>query len=132
MKAYIALSYHKRNSLDAVLNVISEILLVHNIIPFVFLDHYQYTIQKEVEMMKKAFEEINDCDLFIAETSDKAIGIGVEAGYAKAKNKPVIYLRQKDTAHSTTLSGISDHKILYEDIYDLKIQLKALLHEMGI
>ena len=129
MKAYIALSYHKRNELDDVLNAIKEILHANHISPFVFTDQFQFAPAQEVEMMKQAFEEINDCDFLIAETSDKAIGIGIEAGYAKAKNKQVVYIRQKNAAHSTTMAGISDFKILYKDVSDLKIQLAELKHK---
>ena len=74
-------------------------------------------------MMKEALKRLDECDLLIAETSDKAIGIGVEAGYAKAKGIPVIYLRREDAEHSTTVAGISDVQIIYHDINDLSDQL---------
>jgi nucleoside 2-deoxyribosyltransferase len=76
-------------------------------------------------MMQQAMLDIDQCDILIAEVSDKAIGIGVEAGYAKGKNKPVIYLRQKDCEHSTTISGISNYSIIYENINDLEQQLTS-------
>jgi nucleoside 2-deoxyribosyltransferase len=75
------------------------------------------------EMMQHALQMIDDCDLLIAETSDKAIGIGIEAGYAKAKGKKVIYLRNENAEHSTTLSGISDFQIAYTGCEDLGKQL---------
>ena len=81
-------------------------------------------------MMKQVMADIDNCDILIAETSDKAIGIGVEAGYAKAKDKTVIYLRQKDTEHSTTVSGISDFQIIYLDTNDIKNQLADILNKM--
>ncbi|MEI8060274.1 MAG: hypothetical protein WCG67_08955, partial [Ferruginibacter sp.] len=56
-----------------------------------------------------------------------AIGIGVEAGYAKGKKIPLFYLRQKNSAHSTTVSGISDYSILYENTTDLEEQLTDCL-----
>ena len=71
-------------------------------------------------MMQQAMLSINDCDLLIAETSDKGIGIGVEVGYAKAKEKPVIYMRNKSAEHSTTVSGISDFQVVYKDVTELK------------
>jgi 2'-deoxynucleoside 5'-phosphate N-hydrolase len=40
-------------------------------------------------MMRQAFAAIDKNDLLIAETTDKAIGIGIEVGYAKAKGKPI-------------------------------------------
>lgn len=108
-------------------NAIIQTLHSFNIQSFVFVDQYSFHPSQEKEMMQAAMKEMDDCDLLIAETSDKAIGIGIEAGYAKAKGKPVIYLRNKKAEHSTTLSGISDHQIIYADIDDLKTQLKNLL-----
>ena len=41
--------------------------------------------------MKQATADIDKCDILIAETSDRGIGIGIEVGYAKAKKKPIFY-----------------------------------------
>lgn len=127
MKAYLSISYSKRKELKEEVNAIIETLQSFNIITFVFADQYQFHSSQEKEMMQAALQAIDDCDILIAETSDKAIGIGIEAGYAKAKGKPVIYLRNKKAEHSTTLSGISDHHIIYADTNDLKDQLNKLL-----
>lgn len=127
MKAYISVSFSKRAALNDAVKTITEALRSSAITPFIFVDVYHFHPVQEKEMMTAALKEIDNCDLLIAETSDKAIGIGIEAGYAKAKNKPVIYLRSKDAQHSTTLSGISDHTIVYADIPDLKNQLKKVL-----
>lgn len=130
MKAYISISFNKIHSLRKVLNCISAAVEAHDITPFIFCDHYIFDAAKEQEMMQQAFADIDQCDLLIAEVSDKAIGIGVEAGYAKGKNKPVLYLRQKDCEHSTTLSGISDHRIIYESIPDLELQLNDCIKKI--
>ena len=83
-------------------------------------------------MMQQAMADIDKCDLFVAEVSDKAIGIGVEAGYAKAKGKPVIYIRGKQAEHSTTVAGISDFQIIYGDLADLQKQLSSALKQIKI
>lgn len=127
--AYISLSFQNRPLLTPVLTAISEALYHAEIIPFVFVDHYTFSTSQERSMMAQAMKDIERCDLLIAETSDKAIGIGVEAGYAKAQGKPVIYLRHKDAAHSTTVAGISDFQIIYKDAEDLKQQLGALIKQ---
>src|SRR5882757_7672101 len=108
MTAYISVSYSKRKSVDKELKAIADVLNNFKITPFIFVDNYKFAATDEKVMMQQAMTEIDRCDLLIAETSDKGIGIGIEAGYAKAKGKPVIYVRQKDTEHSTTVSGISD------------------------
>lgn len=71
--------------------------------------------------------DIDNCEILIAEITNKGIGIGVEVGYAKAKGKTVIYLRQQDAEHSTTVSGISDFQIVYNDTTELKTQLTEII-----
>ena len=127
MQAYIAISYNKRKQLQPELDAIKEVLKQHSITPFVFVDNYNFNASQEKEMMQQAFGEIDKCDLLIAEVSDKAIGIGIEVGYAKAKNKPIIYLRHRTAEHSTTVSGTSDYIVIYSDDDDLKKQLFQLV-----
>ena len=128
MKACISISYSKRKELNDELTTIIETLHSFNIQSLVFVDKYFFHSSEEKEMMQAAMKEADSCDLLIAETSDKAIGIGIEDGYAKAKGKPVIYLRNKNAEHSTTLSGISDYQLIYADVNDLKLQLQQLVH----
>lgn len=130
MRAYISVSFNKRKLLDKELTAIITTLKEFGIAAFVFVDHYKFELSEERQMMEQAMKDIDNCDLLIAETSDKGIGIGVEAGYAKAKNKPVIYLRQTDAAHSTTVSGISDSQIIYSDSGDLAKQLAVILDNL--
>ncbi len=123
VKAYISISYSKRQVFGEVVNTIMNTLQACHVEPFVFVDHFRFDKEFERQMMNQALKELDECDLLIAETSDKAIGIGVEAGYAKAKGIPVFYLRREDAEHSTTVSGISDIQIIYHDIHDLSDQL---------
>jgi nucleoside 2-deoxyribosyltransferase len=127
MKAYISISRSKRKALDKELSAIRTTLVKFNIDPFVFVDNYTFGVSQERKMMKQAAADIDRCDILIAETSDKGIGIGIEVGYAKAKMKPIIYVRHKNADHSTTVSGISDFQIIYKDIPDLQKQLEDIL-----
>ena len=129
-KAYISISYNKRQELNDELQSIIKTLREFHIKPFVFVDNFKFSSEQEKEMMQQAILSIDDCDLLIAETSDKGIGIGVEVGYAKAKGKPVIYMRNKNADHSTTVSGLSDSQIIYNDVKDLKEQLAIVLSEI--
>jgi nucleoside 2-deoxyribosyltransferase len=135
MKAYISASFSKRSVLENEIAVIKKTLIENGISPFVFVDEYLFETSQEQEMMQLALKEIDDCDLFIAETSIKGIGIGVEAGYAKAKNKTIFYLRNSASSHSTTISGISDFRIIYQNAQDLyqhlTSHLKTFLKEMA-
>src|SRR4030095_16819159 len=127
MKAYISISYNKRQELNDELQTIIETLKEFQIKPFVFVYNFKFSYEQEKEMMQQAILLIDDCDLLIAETSDKGIGIGIEVGYAKAKGKPVIYMRNRNAEHSTTVSGISDFQIIYDCVKDLKEQLTIVL-----
>lgn len=127
MKAYISISFVGRQTLDKELKAMKAALIKFGIEPFVFVDNYNFDIPEEQKLMKQATSDIDNCDILIAETSDKGIGIGIEVGYAKAKMKPLIYLRHKTADHSTTVSGISDFHIVYENIPDLQKQLEDTL-----
>lgn len=130
MKAYVSVSYRNRKFIDKEINAIIDTLNDLKIIPFVFVDNYLFDAEQEKEMMQQAMADIDKCDLLIAETSDKAIGIGIEAGYAKARNKTVIYVRKKEAEHSTTVSGISDLQIIYDDCNDLQKQLADAINKL--
>jgi nucleoside 2-deoxyribosyltransferase len=91
------------------------------------VDQYSFKAEEEKQMMQRAMEAINQSHWLIALASEKAIGIGIEAGYAKGKGKPVIYIRHIEAEHSTTLSGISDHQIIYVDLQDLAQKLKIIV-----
>lgn len=132
MTAYISISYSNRKNLQAEVDAIMEILQQYSITGFVFADAYSFNASQEKEMMAQAFTDIDRCVLLIAETSEKGIGIGVETGYAKAKGKPVIYLRNIAAAHSTTVSGASDFQIIYYEVADLQFQLDNVLKKINI
>ena len=80
-------------------------------------------------MMQKAMEDVEKSAILIAEVSEKGIGIGIEVGYAKAKNIPVIYVRNSSSEHSTTVSGIADFKIIYENVIDLEEKLEKIIRK---
>jgi len=130
MRAYISTSYSKRNLIDSELDCIANTLNKFGIDPFLFIDRCHFDSSQEREMMQQVMTVIHECDMLIAETSEKGIGIGVEVGYAMANNKPVIYMRRKDAVHSTTVSGISDFHIIYESIKDLEAQLFDTLEKI--
>ena len=127
MKAYISVSFSKRKSVEKEIAALVNTLNDFKISAFVFVDNYKFESNQEQQMMATAMSDIDNCDILIAETSDKAIGVGIEAGYAKAKNKIVIYIRRIDKEHSTTVSGISNFQIIYRDTTDLKKQLSEVL-----
>jgi len=128
--AYISVSHSNRKLVEKELDAIADTLEKFKIEPFIFVDNYEFSLTQERQMMRQAMTDIDNCNILIAETTHKGIGIGIEVGYAKAKSKPVIYLRQKNSDHSTTVSGISDFQIIYGDILDLQMQLVETLNKI--
>ncbi|WP_413513946.1 nucleoside 2-deoxyribosyltransferase [Myroides odoratus] len=130
-QVYISCSFAKRKELDQAVESIKNTLLSQGYFPWVFVDNYTFTLEQEKEMMHQAMQDIEASVFLLAETSDKGIGIGIEAGYAKALNKPVVYLRNIAAEHSTTLAGISDYQIVYADGTDLAIQVEKVVQAIS-
>jgi nucleoside 2-deoxyribosyltransferase len=127
MQAYISISYDTRKQSDPIIKTIADALQQSNFTPFVFGDNYSFDLSQERQMMRQAFADIDNSGLLIAEVSEKAIGIGVEVGYALAKGIPVIYIRRATAEHSTTVSGASDFQIVYHDAHELTQKLRKVL-----
>lgn len=89
----------------------------NSVYSFVFDNHQKF--KNHQDMMSQALKKIQECDILIAELSNKKIGIGIEVGYAKALKKYIIYIRKQNSKYSTTVGGISDLIIEYKDITDL-------------
>ncbi|NLR91179.1 nucleoside 2-deoxyribosyltransferase [Flammeovirga agarivorans] len=121
-KAYLGISFSNRKKFDKEIETLSLLLKQHNYHLFVFVDHYHFQPQQEQEMMATAFQEIDNSDLFIAELTTKAIGVGIELGYAYAKGIPVVYLLKKGSEYSTTAAGCASTIIEYDNIEDIEIK----------
>lgn len=126
-RAYLAISINNRKLLDRQVKAIKETLSAAGISLFIFVDQYYFTAEQEKEMMQQAFKEIDASDILIAELSEKAIGVGIEAGYAIAKGKKLWYIRDRNAPHSTTVSGAAHQNFLYEDSADLSNQIQLFL-----
>lgn len=126
-KAYFSVGYRSRQLLETEINVIRELLGKHQIQLFVFVDNYRFSPQEEQQMMQQAFRDIADADLLIAEVSEKAMGVGIEIGYAAALQKPVICLRHAGAEHSTTASGSANHSLVYANAGEITAILEPVL-----
>jgi len=126
-KAYFAISYSNRKQFDKEIESLQNLISKKNMELCVFVDKYNFKANQEKEMMKAAFEEIDSSDFLIAELTTKSIGVGIEIGYAFAKEKPVIYLRKKNSEYSTTASGCSFSIIEYKNELHLVEVMEKLL-----
>lgn len=118
-KAYLAIGYQSRQKLGAEITAIRELLSAHQMELFVFVDQYQFAPEEEKQMMQQAFRDISGSDLLIAEVSEKAIGVGIEIGYAAALGKPIIYLRHARAEHSTTAAGTAGYSVMYTSVAEI-------------
>lgn len=129
MKAYIGIKYHEDYNNKSVVDKISSnlekkgyetICIVRDIRDD---EQTRYTSN---ELMELTFEKINACDLVVIELTEKGVGLGIEAGYAYAKEIPIITMAKRGFDIYETLVGISNRIIIYDDIENIDVELKGL------
>lgn len=128
--AYLGISQSKRKQLEVEVQQIKEALQTCNMHIQIFVDDYVYQPGQDEQMMQAAFRQIEAADLLIVELSHKAIGVGVEVGFAYAKKIPIIYLKHQSAKWSTTVGGCASHVIEYDHPVDLKTKLVDKLRKM--
>ena len=131
-KAYLAISYSNRKKFNKEIDALKSFFLSKKINLLVFVDQYNFKPNEEKLMMQTAFKAIDSCDLLIAELTTKSIGVGIEIGYAFAKNIPIFYLHKEQAEYSTTASGSANHHISYNNETDLIKKLNDLLLKFNI
>ncbi len=75
---------------------------------------------------------IRTCDLMIAEVSYKAIGLGIEIGWADLFKCPILCVYKKGIKISGSLIVVTDNFIEYDNSEDLIIKLENFLREKAI
>ncbi|WP_422485434.1 nucleoside 2-deoxyribosyltransferase [Gudongella sp. DL1XJH-153] len=130
MKAYIAVKYHKdRRNKDIVDSL--EAIIERKGFETVSIVGNDYRGTNEFansyDLMKVTFGKIDECDLLIIDLSEKGVGLGIEAGYAYAKDIPVITIAKQGSDISETMEGISRKTIFYNRIEDLEYKLQDIL-----
>ncbi len=79
------------------------------------------------DMMRRTLNEIDASDYLIADVADWPIGVGVEAGYARGRDIPVVCICQARKRVADTVAGVAEQVIRYEDYDDLTGELVNLL-----
>ena len=123
-RAYFGIKYHEDNrnrdeidSLSAALrnDGIETICIVRDV------EKWGDVQLSSQELMKITFDEIDKSDFVIMEMTEKGVGLGIEAGYATAKGKPVIVLTKEVQTLSNTMQGIANAVIQYSQPEDIDI-----------
>ena len=122
-KAYLALKYHPDGSNRPLIEALSACLEKHGWKTFcVFrdLEHWGQTAFDPPELMRLSLRAIEASDLVVVELSEKGVGVGIEAGYAYARQIPVITLARRGADISDTLRGISAAVLAYGDLAEVE------------
>ena len=125
MRVFIGIKYYEDGNNVGLIEEIKEIIKTLGHEPYTFRDE-EY-IKDAKEMMERAFQKLNECDILLLEASEHSFGVGIEAGYAFAKNKKIITIINESKEPSNTLKGTSNHYISYKTISDLKEKLQKVL-----
>ena len=67
-------------------------------------------------LMRRTFAEIDNSHLVVVDLTEKGVGVGIEAGYARAKGIPIVVIAQRGADISTTMRGIASAVIFYDDL----------------
>ncbi len=128
--AFVSASFAHKDALAPVLDAIAAALAAVQIQAHIFVRAYHFGPDDQRAMMAKTQADLRAADLQIAVVTYKAIGVGIEIGYAAALDMPVIVVRSVDAEPSTTAEGIADAVIVYDTPADLHARLEALLGEL--
>lgn len=132
MKAYLGIKFHKDMRNRELIKELSGILKSLGIESSIIVRDFESWGGNERDpkvLMAKAFEEIDRSDAVIIELSEKGVGLGIEAGYAAAKGKPIWVVAKTGSDISNTLSGIAEKILFYNKPGDLTPQIKRLMEK---
>lgn len=127
--AYLGIKFYEDQRNIKLINDISKVLEELNYKAIVVVRDYQklapgdYSPEK---LMKLAFKLIDKSDIMVLEMSEKGVGLGIEAGYAYAKDIPIIVIAKEGSDISETLVGIAKKIIYYKESKDLSKMLEGI------
>ena len=122
MKAYISIKYREDNSNKDCIQKISAALEQNDFETVCIARDIEKWGQVELsphELMRRTFSEIDSSNLLVVDLTEKGVGLGIEAGYAYAKQIPIVVIARKGSDISTTLQGIAQKLFLYDEFEDL-------------
>lgn len=127
--AFISVSFAHRHTHADALAAISDACVASGLRANIFVNAYSFAPEQTRAMMQQTVADIRAARVLIAEVTYKAIGVGIEVGYAAALGIPVIYVRHADAEPSTTVGGIADYAVVYDSSESLRRQLSIVLRD---
>ena len=122
MKAYLAIKYHPDNANRPRIEGISAVLKSCGFETVCLARDVECWGQVQLdpaELMTRSFAELDDCDVAVVDLSEKGVGVGIEAGYAYARQIPILTIAAHGADVPTTLRGISREVFQYRQFDDL-------------
>lgn len=122
MKAYISIKYRADNGNKDCIEKISSALERNGFETVCIARDIEKWGQVQLsphELMQRAFAEIDSSHLIVVDLTEKGVGLGIEAGYAYAKQIPIVVIARVGSDISITLQGIAKNLFLYDEFEDL-------------
>ncbi|HVN26393.1 MAG TPA: nucleoside 2-deoxyribosyltransferase [Candidatus Paceibacterota bacterium] len=118
MKAYLAIKFYgdfgNRQLIEDISNALEKVG-IDTVVMVRDVERWGEVKFTPRELMRKSFSEIDASDLLIVECSEKGVGLGIEAGYAHAKNIPIFVIAKTGSEISETIEGIVKSVFFYDD-----------------
>jgi nucleoside 2-deoxyribosyltransferase len=111
-RIYFATSFKHRKEYENLYQKMISYFDKYGIEVYSFAFEYGGSTENKI-MLKNALNEMDKSDLIIADGSYDSVGVGMEVGYFKGKNKKVIYLHKKDSFLDENMDGVSDYVVDY-------------------
>jgi len=122
MKAYLAIKYLANHQNRAVIETLSGILEQAGYATICVardLEKWGQVHFTPADLMRHSFAAINASDVVVIELTEKGVGVGIEAGYAWANQKPILTIARQGADISETLQGISQRVCRYRELAEL-------------
>jgi nucleoside 2-deoxyribosyltransferase len=132
MKIFLSIKYHPDHRNRDLIESITQALQPHRVM-CIARDVEEWGEKKfgSRELMQKTFDEIDSSDIVVVELSEKGVGVGIEAGYARAKGKPIITVARRGSDVSETLKGISREVFIYQGASELEKFFRTLMTQIN-
>ncbi|MEW5717419.1 MAG: nucleoside 2-deoxyribosyltransferase [Chloroflexota bacterium] len=130
MKAFLSIKYHADHGNRARIEMIAAALQSRGIAAVcIARDVEQWGARRfdPAELMRRTFAAIDACDLVVVDLTEKGVGVGIEAGYARAKNIPIVAIAETGADISETLRGVSRTVFWYAGLDDLRGAIKEMI-----
>jgi 2'-deoxynucleoside 5'-phosphate N-hydrolase len=118
MKVFISVKYHEDFANQGRVQMLCELARNHKMDPVCLqemaADNGNAVLSPD-ELMRHTFLELRDSKLVIVDLTEKGVGVGIEAGYARARGIPVVVIAASGTEISESLVGIAERVFYYQD-----------------